>query len=473
MPAWLPTVIAIFAIILLLDAVGSFILWRYSRNKLFLVAGVAWTANFINFAVHAAASQYDELTLLGHSFFYITSCALTYILCYVSEQKLNLKKLSLFGQAALGLSLVTFIFSRSYFWSALILDLAIAAPLIFFSVKALGLKKIEPVIKVFSIFLIINAIHYLDYPFLYNSPNGSFVGFSFAFFLCVIESVLLPMLIRQLSAAKYSQKLESLVMDRTQKLAERTEQLERINKDNVLLLSLVCHDISNPIMLANLNLEYLIDTTTSIDPKEHQKLVKVKNCLDAVTDIVDKARTFHASKLGKIQPVIQAVNVVQLVREVTAMFQLSCEQKNVKICFDVTDETEIIALLDPVLFKNQVLANLISNSIKFSEPGQQIHVELSKNGDAIMLEIIDQGKGIEQVRLVNLFDINKATTSLGSRAEVGTGLGLPTAKIMTEKMGGQISVSSFTETHDTNPKGTTFSLHFKSAELPQEPSFKN
>lgn len=62
-PAWLSILILIFAVILIIDAIGSFVLWKYTKNRMFLKAGIGWSANFINFAVHGAATKNNEITL--------------------------------------------------------------------------------------------------------------------------------------------------------------------------------------------------------------------------------------------------------------------------------------------------------------------------------------------------------------------------------------------------------------------------
>lgn len=468
MPAWLPTLIFIFAAMLVIDAIGSFIMWRYIRDRMFFKAAIGWSANFVNFAIHGAFQTHAEMTLVGHSFYFITACCLSMILADATSQKYQVKKFVLAGILMVLFSQLVFMKTGSYFWSALIIDIFISAPLFYFSFRAFMMKDTEVVAKVLAVFLVLNGIHFLDYPFLYDSPTGSIIGFSVAFVLCFMDSVLLPNLILQIRARKYANELEQIVADRTIKLSERTQELEVINKDNVTLLSIVCHDISTPVTIANYGVAQLISKMPFGSGKEADLINRVDKSLKAVTEILLKVKDLHASKLGKLEPKIQALDIEPLIYEVTQMFKPRCEEKGIEIFVTSRDASKKVVMVDPVLFKNQILANLISNAIKFSQAGNRIDVNIYRKNDFINVEIIDQGIGIEQSKLANLFNFNLATTSVGTNSESGTGLGLPTVKIIVEKMGGLVSIHSNTtinskSDHAFKEVGTVISLNLRSA----------
>lgn len=454
MPLWLPTIIYIFTCILIIDSIGSFAIWKYTKNPLFLKASIAWGANFINFAIHGATRDHAELTLIGHAFYFITAYNLSSILCDVIGVNLSAKKYSLFGILTLGASLGLFSEIQSYTWSALILDLFIAFPMIFYSYKTFIRKNSPIMAKAFAVILFINGLHFLDYPFLHDDPIGSVVGFSFAFLLSILISILLPSLILQISSEKYTGELESLIEERTLKLKERTQDLEQTNKDNATLLSIVCHDISTPVMIANYSLSKLMSPKSNTGLSENADAQKIQKNLNAVSEILRRVKEIHSLKLGKLEPQIQLHDIESHIFEVLQMYQPLSEQKDVHLAFVVKDQNKKLAKIDSVLFKNQILGNLISNAIKFSDPGQKIEILLSKEDHEVIIEVVDYGKGIEASKVNEIFDLNIPTTTKGTNSESGSGLGLPTVKLITEKMGGKISVSS--------NNGTTFKLSLKS-----------
>lgn len=454
MPLWLPTLISIFTIILIIDSVGSFLFWKYTQNRLFLKASVAWAANFINFAIHGAAQDHSTLTLIGHSFYFITACSLGAILCDVIDIQFNKKIFFITGLLTLSVSLFLFQSTHSYMLSALVLDLFIAFPLLHYSLKTL-IKKDSPVLaKALAVLLIINGLHFLDYPFLHDSPIGSVVGFSLAFLLSILISILLPSLILQISSRRYTIELEALVQERTVKLKERTQELENLNQDNAALVSIVSHDISTPIMIANYSVSKLISPKSGLQLSNDPDLIKIQKNLRAVGEILKKVKDFHSFKLGKLEPQLHPYEVGSQISEALQLYQPLSDQKNVQLLFAIKDQSNKIILMDPVLFKNQILGNLLSNAIKFSEPGQTIEVQLYRQDDDIIIEVKNQGRGIDKNKISEIFNFNKPTTTKGTSSEVGSGLGLPTVKLITEKMGGQISVIS--------DLGTTFLLRFKS-----------
>lgn len=457
MPLWLPTIIYIFTIILVIDSLGSFAFWKYTKNSLFLKASIAWGANFINFAIHGAAQDHSQLTLVGHSFYFITACCLGSILCDVLKLRFPAKKFTLVGVLTLILSLVSFQFFRSYMLAALILDLFIAFPMLYYSFKTLTKKDSPMLAKVFGILLIINGLHFLDYPFLHNDPVGSVAGFSLAFLISILISILLPSLILQLSAKRYTAELESLVEERTAKLKDRTQELEQINKDNATLVSIVCHDISTPVMIANYSLSKLIGPKSTLQLSKNPDALKIQKNLVAVSEILRRVKEIHSVKLGKLEPQIQLHDVEPQIFEVIQMYQPLSEQKDITLNFEIKDQLRKMAMIDPILFKNQILGNLLSNAIKFSETGQKIEILLSRLENEIVIEVVDHGKGIEKNKVDEIFNFNLPTTTKGTKSEQGFGLGLPTVKLITEKMGGNISVESH--------HGTTFTLRFKSVDI--------
>jgi len=98
------------------------------------------------------------------------------------------------------------------------------------------------------------------------------------------------------------------------------------------------------------------------------------------------------------------------------------------------------ALADPVLLE-QVLVNILENSVKYAPPGSRIAVTVTRRADKVRLAIADEGVGIPPGELEAVFDSFFRATR-GDRVAPGTGLGLAIAKAFIEAMGGRISAQS-------------------------------
>lgn len=230
MPQGLDVYFLVFAIVLAIDAIGNMVLWRFTKNNMFLKAGVAWIANFFNFSCHGIARNYDEFTLLAHALFYITIVSLVAVLLDATRQKYPLKKFVILGFAGTIISLLVFEFSRSYTLAAAILDIMIFIPPAYYGARTLKLPNLDIAVKVLAIDLICIGLHFLDYPFLYNHPIFSIYGFSLAFIFSIGTSIIMPILIFRHSANINRFELERLLDEKTKELIERNKLLEVANE---------------------------------------------------------------------------------------------------------------------------------------------------------------------------------------------------------------------------------------------------
>src|SRR5690606_16777930 len=97
-----------------------------------------------------------------------------------------------------------------------------------------------------------------------------------------------------------------------------------------------------------------------------------------------------------------------------------------------------------------ILRNLISNAIKFSYPGGEISVSVTKNKNGLVVAVSDTGIGISKKVIGKLFQIDQNIKTSGTQNEQGTGLGLILCKEFIEKHGGKMCVES------EPGKGSTF-----------------
>lgn len=107
----------------------------------------------------------------------------------------------------------------------------------------------------------------------------------------------------------------------------------------------------------------------------------------------------------------------------------------------------------------------MTNSIKFSEEGDQIQITVSKIKDnMISINIRDHGVGIEKDKIKKLFDWKERTSTLGTKGEKGTGLGLPLANMFIKQFGGYLTVESYPkQIFPKSQQGTRFSIFLPAA----------
>ncbi len=128
-----------------------------------------------------------------------------------------------------------------------------------------------------------------------------------------------------------------------------------------------------------------------------------------------------------------------IVKQNMDLLRAQAERKQITLRNQVADETMVYA--DPRML-NGVIRNLLSNALKFTQPGGTIEVSAQSQEHNVEMTVSDTGIGMDQTCLDNLFRIDAKTSRSGTADEEGTGLGLILCKEFVEKNGGAIRVES-------------------------------
>lgn len=227
----------------------------------------------------------------------------------------------------------------------------------------------------------------------------------------------------------------------------RLRQLETVRRDFVANVS---HELRTPITPIKAAVETLQEGALR-DEQEAKHFVNMiarhADRLGAIIeDLLSLSRIEEEEKAGidleqgALEPVLRAA-----IQACSA----KADHKNVRI--ELACPERLQAGINPPLLENAAV-NLIDNAIKYSDPGRTVWVEAKRAGGEILIQVRDQGCGIEKEQLPRLFERFYRVDKARSRMLGGTGLGLAIVKHIAQTHGGRVSVES------TPGEGSIFSL---------------
>ncbi len=155
-----------------------------------------------------------------------------------------------------------------------------------------------------------------------------------------------------------------------------------------------------------------------------------------LTEILDLAKV----EAGAMPIVLAPHPVRELVQNTADFFAISAAQKGLALAVSVPDETPEMLICDSLRLK-QILNNLLSNALKFTEQGE-VRLEVEPQGAQLRFHVIDTGPGIPEHLHELIFEKFRQGSAQVSSEHGGTGLGLALSRALAELMQGELSVSS-------------------------------
>lgn len=219
-------------------------------------------------------------------------------------------------------------------------------------------------------------------------------------------------------------------------LEEVVRQLHILNSQKDMFFSIIAHDLKNPFNAIIGYSELLMIEVRQKDYKAVEDFAGIilESSIRAM-DLLGNLMQWAKSQTGRIIFNPKRLVLNEAVKEVTDMFDQIAIQKDITIKKDIPNEIEVLADKDMLA---TIIRNLISNAVKFAKPGGEITIYTVEEPKTLTLAVKDYGVGIDKQDLEKLFRIDATFTSLGTKNEKGTGLGLVLCKEFVERHGGKI-----------------------------------
>lgn len=234
----------------------------------------------------------------------------------------------------------------------------------------------------------------------------------------------------------------------SEELQATEKALQELNSTKDKFFSLIAHDLKNPFTSLIAFSELIYRNSEKLGPD------KIKNIAIRMNDASKNAYTLLENLLdwsrlqtGALKPALEKIQVSDLLEESLNMSQGMATAKDISIEIEDTSTGTILA--DGRMITT-ILRNLISNAIKFSFPESVIKITASNTQKMIQFSIKDSGVGIEEDKMASIFNNANPSSTLGTKNEKGSGLGLILCKEFIELNNGEIWLES------EKNQGTTF-----------------
>jgi signal transduction histidine kinase len=181
-------------------------------------------------------------------------------------------------------------------------------------------------------------------------------------------------------------------------------------------------------------LEGIVDGIYSADGSQVSLALEQTYLLER---LVDDLRLLTLAETRQLHFEKKSVDLAQLAQHTIDMFSAEAQEKNISLVLEKGSDTYAVEL-DPQRME-QVIGNLVGNSLRYIPDGSKIWLTLEETSDEVSLFVNDNGPGVAEDELPYLFDRFWRKDKSRARASGGTGLGLAIAKQLVEAQGGTIS----------------------------------
>lgn len=222
-----------------------------------------------------------------------------------------------------------------------------------------------------------------------------------------------------------------------------TQKAEDAVKAKQQFLSNMSHEIRTPMNAIIGFTKVLLKTELNSRQKEYLTAIKMSGdaLIVLINDILDLAKVDAGKMTFELIPFRPKLSLSAMLH----LFKQKIQEKNLKLVVDYDQQIPDVLLGDPVRL-HQIILNLVSNAIKFTNEGfiKVSVLQLKENVEAVTLQfsVSDTGIGIEKAKMVQIFENFQQGSSNSSRLYGGTGLGLAIAKKLVVSQGGEIHVES-------------------------------
>lgn len=268
----------------------------------------------------------------------------------------------------------------------------------------------------------------------------------------------------KISKGDFPVNMDEDVLEKTEKeviswVKTKREEIDRLKEQEAFrreFIGNLAHELRTPIFSIQGYILTLLEGGLEDENINVKFLERASKGVDRMTNILEDLDTITKLESERIKINKKNIDVKDLAEEILESFEIKAKEKNIRLILDSKDLDSIMVYCDRDKI-GQVLTNLINNALNYGKENGYVKVRFFDFEDNYLVEVADNGIGIEEKHLPRLFERFYRVDKSRSRHDGGTGLGLAIVKHIVEAHGQMINVRS------TPGEGSTFSFTLQKA----------
>ena len=238
-----------------------------------------------------------------------------------------------------------------------------------------------------------------------------------------------------------SNEINKVLYEWSNESKEEIDNLKQVEIYRREFLSNVSHELKTPVFSVQGYIHTLLDGGIEDADVNMHYLNKASKGIDRLISMVDDLESISRLESGELIVELRTFDLHDLAQDIIESVELQSKERGVTIKLEAVEDKPFYVYSDKDMVR-QILVNFIVNSIKYGVKDGVTKVRLTESDDKVIVDVEDNGIGIEKVHLPRLFERFYRVDKSRSRDQGGTGLGLAIVKHILEALGEGVQVDS-------------------------------
>lgn len=223
-------------------------------------------------------------------------------------------------------------------------------------------------------------------------------------------------------------------------IMKQNERLAELNQEKNSLISIVSHDLNTPFSSIKIWTQLLEGEKNNLTAEQQKAIDRIYQSAEKGELLIKNILIVEKAGLQNEKIVLEPLDFADFIKHQVDNIRPIVATKNIKLHFE--SKWQDITILCDKSYMQRIFENLVTNAVKYSQPGKNIWVNVDQDETSVFLTVKDEGIGISEKEIMQLFSRYGTVSSKPTNGESSTGLGLFIVKRLAEELNGSVVCKS-------------------------------